>query len=110
MLGQLDLEAAFTGVCPPGEDVQDERRPIDDLDIEGVFEVLLLVRGELVVQNEDVIIGGIFKGEQLAELAFTDIEVARWRRQLLDDLTDDPGAGGLGQAGQLLGRAFGGLP
>jgi hypothetical protein len=31
-------------------------------------------------------------------------------RERLDDLADDPGAGGLGQAGQLLDGAFGGLP
>jgi hypothetical protein len=34
----------------------------------------------------------------------------RWRRQLLDDFTDDDGPGGIGQLRQFFQRIYGGLP
>src|SRR5262249_47818305 len=41
-LGQLDLELALHGPRPLGEDVQDQRGAIDDLDAERAAEVSLL--------------------------------------------------------------------
>jgi hypothetical protein len=63
VLGELDLKATFPGAGAPPEDVQNERRPVNDLNAQGVLQVLLLVWGQLVIQDEDVVIGGIFKGE-----------------------------------------------
>ena len=43
-LRQLDLELAFTRPRPLGEDVEDEGRPVDDLDAERLGDVPLLDR------------------------------------------------------------------
>src|SRR5204863_2747637 len=53
-LRQLDLQLAFTGPRAPGEDVEDELRPIDDLAIERPFEVAQLRRRQLVVEDDRV--------------------------------------------------------
>src|SRR5262245_20391024 len=43
-LGQLDLELALARPRPLGEDVQDERGPVDDAEVERPREVPLLHR------------------------------------------------------------------
>ncbi len=52
MLGQLHLQTALVGTGPPGEDVQYQRGAVDDLDAEGFFQVLLLGRRKLVIQDD----------------------------------------------------------
>src|SRR5687768_18351162 len=50
-LGQLDLEHAGLAVSVLGEDVEDKRHPVDDVDLEQLLQVALLGRGELLVED-----------------------------------------------------------
>src|SRR5690348_5841701 len=43
--GQLDLQPPLVGTCALGEDVDDQRRAVEDLAVEQLLEVALLVRG-----------------------------------------------------------------
>ena len=43
-LGQLDLEAPLVGRRAAGEDIENQSRPVDDLDVERALEVALLGR------------------------------------------------------------------
>ncbi len=62
-LGELDLELAVGAVGVTGEDVEDDRRAVDDGDAELRLEVALLARAELVVAGDDVRVGRL--GERL---------------------------------------------
>jgi hypothetical protein len=41
-----------------GENIQNQRRAVDNLDLKGFFQVLLLNRRKLVIEDNDVVIGG----------------------------------------------------
>jgi hypothetical protein len=53
-LGQLDLGLALPAARMLGEDVQDQRGPVDDLDLHHAFQVAQLARGELAVADHRV--------------------------------------------------------
>ena len=63
VLGQTHLQATFLAGGMQREDVQDERRAVDDLHVasDGLFEVRLLRRSQLVVEHHQV--GGVRAGE-----------------------------------------------
>ena len=54
MLRQLDLEATLAGAGVLGEDVEDQRSAVEDLDVELAFEAALLPGRELVVEDHGV--------------------------------------------------------
>ena len=56
-LGQLDLELALGGRGVVGEDVEDDRRAVDDRHAELLLERALLPRRELVVGGDEVRVG-----------------------------------------------------
>ena len=53
-LGQLDLELAFFASCPLGEYIEDQLASINDSEIKGRFEIALLCRAEILVENDYV--------------------------------------------------------
>ena len=53
-LRQFHLQAAFAGAGARGEDIEDELGAVDDLGIEGLFQVALLGGGQVVVEDDDV--------------------------------------------------------
>jgi hypothetical protein len=53
-LGQLDLRLALSALGVLGEDVQDQRRPVDDLDLHDLLELAELAGRELVVADHGV--------------------------------------------------------
>ncbi len=53
-LGELHLELALGGVGMVGEDVEDDRRPVDDRHADLLLEVALLPGQQLVVAGHEV--------------------------------------------------------
>ena len=102
VLRQLDLEAAFAGPGTFGEDVEDEGSAVEDLDLEGVFQLALLRRAELVVEDDDGAVESAALRLYLRQLALADVVRRMGVRQLLDGAADDAGAGGIGEEGELI--------
>ena len=53
-LGELDLRLALLAAGVLGEDVQDQRGPVDDLDLDRAFQAAQLARGQLAVADDGV--------------------------------------------------------
>jgi hypothetical protein len=73
VLRQLDLELALARAGVLGEDIQDKRGAVDDLAVDGLFEVALLRGGELVVDDDQrraqvVAFLGNLRGAAFAEI------------------------------------------
>jgi len=58
-------------MCPgtPSEDVQNQRRAVDYLDLKSFFKIPLLIRRKLVVKNKDAVISAVLQGNELLQLA-----------------------------------------
>ncbi len=97
-LGQLDLELAGGAVGVVGEDVEDDRGPVDDRHAEGALEVALLPRGELVVAGDEVRAGALDLRLQLLELAAAEVAIGVGLGPLLDH---PAGRGNAGRPQQL---------
>ncbi len=103
-LGQLDLELALHGPRALGEDVQDERGAVDDLEAEAAAEVALLDGREGVVGDHEV--GPLLAGPlaQLLDLALAEVEAGRGRPPVLGHPPHHLGACRLRQPAQLVER------
>ena len=110
-LRQFDLQLALGATGMAGEDVQDDRRAVDDRESERRFERTLLARRELVITGDHI---GIHLGGQrlqFLELARAEIAVGVWLLALLHELADDRDARRaqqLTQLGEVLGGGLGG--
>ena len=103
-LRQLDLELAFAGPRALREDVEDQGRPVDDLDADGLGDVALLDRRQRIVGDEEVRALRLRQRADLLDLAAPEIERRRRRRTLLDDPCRDLGACRHDERGQLVQR------
>ena len=107
-LGQLDLQPGLRRAGPGGEDVEDQLAAVEDLDAGRLFQVADLGRGEVVVEDDDVGVGGLD-----AALATPRPCPCRCRWPGLMSCrfwVSSPttvGAGGVGQAAQLVQRVAG---
>ena len=70
--GQLDLRATFERVGVLGEDVEDHRRAVDRRAAEQALQVVLLGRGQLVVEHDGVGVDGEAQLAQFLGLALAD--------------------------------------
>ena len=71
-LGQFDLHLAFVTLRALGEDVEDQRGPVDDVDLQAPFEIALLRRRERVVEDDQVGSVGRDPRRDLVDFAGTD--------------------------------------
>ena len=108
-LRELDLHHAFLAARVLGEDVEDQRDAVDDVDLEQLLEVALLRGRELVVEDHEVDVERVGELLQLLGLARTDVGRGVGRVAPLQHELDRLGAGGVGEARQLLERRFGGF-
>ena len=104
-LRQFDLQLAFARAGALREDVENERRAVEHLAVENLFQVAALRGRKFVVEDDgvDVVPGGSSCGEFLG-LAFADVGGGAGRLQLLNAVADDFAAGGGGQFGKFLQR------
>ena len=72
-LRELDLHRAFLARRVLGEDVEDQRDAVDDVDLEQLLEVALLRGRELVVEDHDVDVERVREVAQLFGLALADV-------------------------------------
>src|SRR5690606_36281052 len=101
-LRQLDLETPLVRLRATREDVEDERRSVDHLELERLLEVALLRRGEVAVDEDHVVVQLVEQLHDLLQLALAD-EGGRMRMtKLLDHRAHDLDVDRLGEARQLL--------
>lgn len=100
-LGEFDLQFAFAGAGPLGEDVEDQRGAIEDFDGEDLFEIAILRWGKFVVEDDGV--DGVFLTElrELLGLAGADESGRAGFVEFLNAVPDDFTAGGFGEFIQL---------
>ena len=104
-LGQFDLEFPLVGPRLPGKHVQDEGGPVDYLDLQGIFQVPLLGRGEFVVEYGYLGPLPLQHVLQVLEFALANVGLGEPFRPLAD-FANHFAAGGLYQVGQLAERVF----
>ena len=100
-LRQLDLQHALGAVRVVGEDVEDDRRAVDHRHADGLLEIALLARQQLVVARDEVGVGVLDRLLELGELALAEVAVGIGLRTLLGHLADDGRTGGAQQLAQL---------
>ena len=103
-LRQLDLQLALARARALGEDVEDQRRPVDDLQAERLGHVALLARRERVVADDEVGRQRLRGAPELLDLPLAEVESRCRRRALLDDAVDDAAAGRRDETRELLER------
>src|SRR3984893_388383 len=106
-LRELDLHHAFLTARVLGEDVEDERDPVDDVAGEQLLEVALLRGAELVVEDHDVDVEGLGERAQLLGLALADVGGGVRCVAPLQHPLDRFGARGVGEQAELVERRLG---
>ena len=103
-LREFDLKFTFARAGALRKDVEDQRRAVEDLDLEDFFQVARLRGGKFIVEDDRVhrVLFAI-RGE-LDGLALADIGGGIARLDFLRALADDFAARAPGQFGQLIER------
>jgi hypothetical protein len=106
-LGQLNLQARLTRLGALGEDIDNQRRAVQDFDVQSLLQVALLRRAQLVVEDHHRVVGVLPLRDDLLELAFADVRGGVRVVQLLDRAPDHHCAGRVCQQRQLIQRCLG---
>ena len=96
-LGELDLQFAFCALRAQREDVEDERRAVDDAAVECALEIALLGAGQRMIEDDEI---GVGLGAPRAD--FLDFALARKKRRIgsLPATRDCAGHRGAGRHGK----------
>jgi hypothetical protein len=89
------------------EDVEDQRRAVEDLDVELLLEVSLLRRCQLIVEDDGRVVELGALGDDLLHLPFADVGGRVAALHPLRRLPDDARAGGAREQSELFERALG---
>ena len=100
-LRELDLQLSFGGDRVLREDVEDQLRPVDHPRLEGVLELTLLHRRELVVDKQRLCARTRKRLLQLDELPFSNVGARSRPGRPLDELADRLDTSGAGEFLQL---------
>jgi hypothetical protein len=100
-LRERDLRLALAGLGVLGEDVQDQGRTVDDLDLDHVLELDQLARAQLTVADDGVRAGLDHDVPQLGGLAGADVGGRVRLVAALDDAVEHERARGLREGRQL---------
>jgi hypothetical protein len=104
-LRELDLELAFAARGVLREDVEDELRAVEHLEVGGLGDVAQLRGRELAIEDQHVRAEVHAADDQLLQLALADARAAVELIPLREDLLGYPEARGLGEAGELVEAA-----
>ena len=108
ILGQFDLQPALPGLCPLGEDVEDQRAAVEYRHAQNILQGPDLACGELVVKNGHGGCRGLDQQPHLLGLALADEGVGVGSVAVLQDFRSAEAACRLQQRLQLLQRLLGG--
>ncbi len=103
-MSELDLKFAFLGTGMFRKDIENKAGAVDDLHIERLFQVLVLARRELIIENDDAGAFGMHLIVDLLNLPFTDICRRIRTFAVLNHFTDDSRAGRDGQLAKFIER------
>ena len=106
-LGKLDLGLALLGARVLGEDVEDQRRAVDDLDLDDLLQLPQLARRQLAVADDGVGSDRQHDVAQLLGLARADVGGGVGLVAALDQPVENERAGGLGEPGEFGQRVLG---
>ena len=106
-LRELDLETAFPRARPLGEDVEDERRAVDDSGARRLLDVAKLGRRQFAVEDEEIADIRVHHLFEFFDLAGAEVQGGIRRGTRLQDRPDDVRAGSLGQFSQFFEGHFG---
>src|SRR5215471_1685065 len=101
-LRKLDLKLAFFRSRPPPENIEDQSGAVDDLRVEGLFQILRLTRGQLFVENNNVNTLHENFLTEFFDFTFADVCCRIGTVTALDHLIDDACAGRNGQLTQFI--------
>ena len=101
VLGQLHLQLALPGMGPLGEDVQDEPRPVQDPDPQGLLQHPSLGGGEVIIEEGEVALLVLDELLQLLDLAAAQKTVGIRLVPALQEGAHGLGSGGLRQSPKL---------
>ena len=109
-LRELDLELALGAARMLGENVEDQLGAVDDAGVQGVLQIPLLRRAQLVVHEQRLRLDAAVGVLQLLELALPDVRPSIGLRAVLHDRADRLDAGRPRELAQLgdLGGFLGG--
>ena len=96
-LRQLDLELAFARPGALGEDVENQRRAVENFAVEDLFEVAALRGRKILVKNHGVHVLPPADIREFTGLALADERGGIERYHFLPTVTDDFAARGRGQ-------------
>jgi hypothetical protein len=106
VLSQFDLKSALFGLGSAGEDIQNQRGPVDDFYVsQSVFQVALLGRRQFVVADERVESASLGQLFQLLQFALANVDVGR-PVNALKHRTDNLSARAVGQLAKLSQRVL----
>ena len=95
-LRQLDLQLAFTGPGPLSENIQNQRRAIQNLAIEDLLQIAALRRRKFVVENDRIDIRPAAMQRKLVRLAFANERPGAGRGHFLQAIADHLASSGGG--------------
>ena len=105
-LRQLNLQLAFTAAGVAGKDIQDELRAVDHPRIDFFFNIALLGRRKLVIDEHQVGINGSHSAGNFLQLAFADERGGIRPVTMLNEFAGNLRAGGSHQLAELSQRFF----
>src|SRR6201996_9504689 len=105
-LGKLDLRLALPALGVLGEDVQDQRGPVDHLDLDHSLKAAQLAGAELAIADHRVRARRGHDPGELVRLARTDVGGRVDPATALDQAVEHDGTSGLGQAAELREGVF----
>jgi len=107
-LGKFDLEPGLDGSRARGEDVEDQLAAVEHFHAKKLFEIAGLRRKQIVVEDDDVGIGGLGEFLQFLDLTAADVRGQLNVLPLLREFGDDGGSRRGGEAADFIARIVGG--
>ena len=101
-LRQLNLQFSFPRSCSLGENIQNQRRPIQNLAVENSLQIPALCGRQLIIENHRIHVRPAAFMSKFIGLPLPDECCGAGRRQLLDSFSDHLATGSNCQFGKLL--------